>query len=227
MRSIFSKKVFLLSCFVLQTICCFGGEVKLYFRDTENKKGLTCVITTERLVLRSLSLKDEANIIKINSDPVVMKTVKTGVTISEDESKRSVQRMNQRWEDGCPYAVFTIALKEGDRETFLGLTGFYKEDEEKYNRIEIFSRYLELSWNKGYATEARTALLKDYLPYLRKEGFVFDPIKAPGVQVNEIYATAMINNIGSLRVLEKSGFVNMNKNIVKWNAERAQFLYTF
>tara|TARA_R110000744_G_scaffold180013_1_gene299008 strand:- start:55 stop:369 length:315 start_codon:yes stop_codon:yes gene_type:complete len=73
----------------------------------------------------------------------------------------------------------------------MGLFGF-KVGNPKYKRAEVWYKIHSDYWKKGYATEALKAILD----------FGFDTLK-----LHRIEAGCAVENIGSIKVLEKSGMV--------------------
>jgi ribosomal-protein-alanine N-acetyltransferase len=73
---------------------------------------------------------------------------------------------------------------------FVGQCGLRAVDEDYGPEIDFAYRYLRTSWNKGYATEAVIAVLGHGLG---------------SIGLDRIVAAAMAGNVGSWRVMEKSG----------------------
>ena len=79
------KPTFLLLCFFIQLTAAYAG-IKFEWDDSENKKGLPVTITTDRLILKSVVEEDILNLIKLFSDPEVMK--KFGAGTPRDDKQR-------------------------------------------------------------------------------------------------------------------------------------------
>lgn len=84
---------------------------------------------------------------------------------------------------------YTFAIEKKSDAEFIGLFGL-KLGSEKYKRAEVWYKIHRNHWNKGYATEALNAVLN----------FGFKTLK-----LHRIEAGCAVDNLGSIRVLEKAG----------------------
>jgi ribosomal-protein-alanine N-acetyltransferase len=84
---------------------------------------------------------------------------------------------------------YTFAIEELRTGTFIGLLGF-KLGAKKYNNAEVYYKLNVHYWGKGYATEALNLVLD----------FGFKNLK-----LHRITAGCAIDNIASIKVLEKVG----------------------
>ena len=84
--------------------------------------------------------------------------------------------------------IWKMENKEGN---FIGLFGLNK-GKPNYLNAEIWYKFFPVYWNKGFATEAVKGVLN----------FCFIELK-----LHRIIAGCATENIGSLRVLEKAGFM--------------------
>jgi ribosomal-protein-alanine N-acetyltransferase len=84
---------------------------------------------------------------------------------------------------------YTFAIEELRTGTFIGLLGF-KLGAKKYNNAEVYYKLNLDYWGKGYATEALNLVLD----------FGFKNLK-----LHRITAGCAIDNIASIKVLEKVG----------------------
>ena len=83
-------------------------------------------------------------------------------------------------------------IKEKKENKVIGYISLFQEDS-RSKSINIYIKKEE--WNKGYATEALSAVST----YLRKDG------------LGSIYATCDHRNIGAVKVLEKNNFEQIDK----------------
>lgn len=143
-------------------------------------------LLTERLVLRSLTLEDAADIQRLAGDRDVASTVLRIPHPYEDG-------MAEEWIRSCSEAYqneeainFAITL-EAERN-LIGTIGL--ELEEEHERAELGYWIGKSYWNQGYATEAAKAVI----------AYSFKVLK-----LNRIYAYHFTRNPASGRVLEKVG----------------------
>lgn len=146
------------------------------------------ILTTPRLRLRNFRLEDGAAYIHTNVDPDVqryMGQIKHPVT--QDEIKRWVANMNGHYFSKAKISIcWAIETLAND---FLGrveLAHFVRRSMADLS-YQIDKEY----WNKGYMTEAVSAVLR----------FAWDRL-----ELHRVQATVHPENIASLRVLTKNGF---------------------
>lgn len=159
-------------------------------------------LETERLILRPVELSDVEGMFLLDSNPNVHKYLGNHPIKSIEESIGYIESLqNQYKKNGI--GRFAVILKEsGD---FIGWSGIKYITEEENNHInfyEIGYRLREEFWGKGFAYESAKAWF-DY---------AFNELK-----VDNLYASAHIDNIGSRKILEKIGLKLKNEFI--WNNE--------
>jgi ribosomal-protein-alanine N-acetyltransferase len=86
---------------------------------------------------------------------------------------------------------YTFAIEDKVSEKFIGLFGL-KLGNEKYKRGEVWYKLHRNYWKKGYGTESLKAIIN----------FGFETLK-----LHRIQAGCAVNNIGSIKVLEKAGMI--------------------
>lgn len=89
--------------------------------------------------------------------------------------------------------TFTIELEKGG---FIGLISL-KLSSSKFKSAEVWYKINVEQWNKGYATEAIKAVI----------GFAFGKLK-----LHRINAGCAVENLGSIRVLEKAGMTEEGRS---------------
>ena len=147
----------------------------------------TIELTTDRLVLRKESLSDAENIYKyLGCDPEITKyTGWNPYTTLESTIEKISSDIKQYDEQGHYSWVITL---NGD---FIGTIGAYDFDSIQ-SSIEIGYSIISKYWGNGYASEA-TQKVVDYLMNVEK--------------IKKIIAWTHRNNIASLKVLKKAGFI--------------------
>jgi len=143
------------------------------------------IFDSERLVLRQFTIDDAALIHQLNSDPLVLKYVHELPSTPERALERLQHSILPHYLQ-YGYGRWAVALKATN--DFIGWCGLKFRPER--NETDLGYRFLPSRWGKGYATEAAIACL-DY-------GFGH-------LQLDRITAAAHIENIASLRILEKCG----------------------
>lgn len=146
------------------------------------------ILFTERLKLRLIDLTDLDSIHNLHSLPETDKYNTLGIPTDISETKSIIEPWiadNQLKE----IINYTFAINNQSNEKFIGLFGL-KLSSKKYKKAEVWYKIHPDYWNKGYATESLKAVIN----------FGFNSLK-----LHRIEAGCAVNNIGSIKVLEKSG----------------------
>lgn len=147
-------------------------------------------IVTERIALRLIELSDLEVIHNLHSLPETDEYNALGIPKDIEETKSII----------LPWIIenvstesksYTFAIDEKLTKNFIGLFGF-KLSRNKYRRGEVWYKIHVNHWNKGYATEALSAIID----------FGFDKLN-----LHRIEAGCAVNNLGSIKVLEKVGMI--------------------
>ncbi len=147
-------------------------------------------ILTERTKLRLIELFDSESIHDLHSLPETDEFNALGIPKNIDETKLIIEPWifeNKMKE----IKAYTFAIENKSDGKFMGLFGL-KLGNEKYNRGEVWYKLHSDYWKKGYATEALKAVIT----------FGFETLK-----LHRIQAGCAVNNIGSIKVLEKAGMI--------------------
>ena len=130
---------------------------------------------------------DEADLLfQLDGDPDVMKYITLGIPRTMNEvTKESMPRILNSYQDKSGFGIFAAYLISSEK--YIGWFQFEK-DKEFDDSIEIGWRLKKQYWGNGYATEVATLLCK----LGKKMG-------------KTIVARAMIENLASIRVMEKAG----------------------
>lgn len=145
-------------------------------------------IVAERTKLRLIILSDLVSIHTLHSLPEVDKYNTLGIPKDVDETQSIIEPWiveNERKE----IVNYTFAILNRIDDKFMGLFGL-KIGSKKYRRAEVWYKLHADYWNKDYATETLRAVIN----------FGFEKL-----HLHRIEAGCAINNVGSIRVLEKSG----------------------
>lgn len=146
-------------------------------------------LETERLLLRRFTRDDVDNLFDLESDPEVMRFLTGGPGTPRDEIERdyipAYLSYYERFEGYGFWAVIEKAT--GD---FLGWLHLRPQPGDPLNQPELGYRLRKAAWGKGYATEGSRALIH--------KGFT-------ELGVRRVVASTYQDNLGSRRVMEKSG----------------------
>jgi [ribosomal protein S5]-alanine N-acetyltransferase len=145
-------------------------------------------IKTKRLVLREVTPEDAEAVFSFRSNKEAMRYIGKPVATKIEEARELIQRFI----DGLntnESITWGITLEGNDR--LIGTIGFWRISKE-HNRAEIGYMLHPDHWKKGIVTEAVEAVLK----------FGFEQLKFHSVE-----AQLTPENIGSVKLLEKSGFL--------------------
>jgi [ribosomal protein S5]-alanine N-acetyltransferase len=152
------------------------------------------IFNTERLLFRMFHMEDAALIHHLNSDPLVLKYVHELPSTPERAFERLQNSILPHYRQ-YGYGRWAVELKATN--DFIGWCGLKFRPER--NETDLGYRFIPSYWGKGYAFEAANACL-DY-------GFNH-------LQLNRITATAHVENIASLRIIEKCGMQYIRDEIV-------------
>lgn len=136
-----------------------------------------------RLKFREWEISDASWLKELNDDPNVLKYTGDRPFLTILEVENFIDNYDQYQNYG--YGRWAVFLKENNVP--IGWCGLRYNEEET---IDIGFRFFEMSWNKGYATEAAIATLN----------YAFDEL-----QILEVVGRTSKVNVASKRVLEKAG----------------------
>lgn len=155
---------------------------------------MNIILQTPRLILRQFTEADAPLILSLNSDPEVVKylheptlqTVEHAAQIINDIILPQYKNNLGRW-----------AIHTKDNMNFIGWCGLKYRPE--IDEIDLGYRFMQKAWGKGFATEAAQHTL-DY--------------GLNDLQLKLITGRAHIENIASIKVLEKIGMDYVGEGIV-------------
>jgi [ribosomal protein S5]-alanine N-acetyltransferase len=146
-------------------------------------------LTTERLLLRQMTINDAEAVFHIRSNHDVMKYIDRPIAESIEDAVNWINQVNDAMlnEDGVPWA---ICLKE-DPGSLIGSIGFWRMQKQHY-RAEIGYILDPAFHGKGFITEAINITVE----------FGFTKMN-----LHSIEAVIDPHNKASAKVLEKTGFI--------------------
>ena len=152
------------------------------------------VFETPRLILGRFTEEDAPLILQLNSDPDIVKYVHEPVLSSQEEAKGIIiNRILPQYQDDLGrWATYTKNNNE-----FIGWCGLKYVPER--DEIDLGYRFIKTSWGNGYATEAAK--------YTLQYGF-------NSLDIHCITGRAHIDNLASIRVLEKIGMQFIREEVV-------------
>lgn len=150
------------------------------------------IARTTRLSFRLMNENDAELLYELDNDPEVMKYLTRGKISSMQTIKEVfIPRLNAYRNEQKGWGLWQVNIIESN--TFIGWVlvrpmGFFEQPD--YSDLEIGWRFKQMSWGKGYASEAALAVA---------HAVCQDPT------VKSLSATALQDNIGSIKVMEKLG----------------------
>ncbi len=163
---------------------------------------------TKRMILREILPADKFDILRLDSDPEVVRYLPVKAARTLEEAEDVVNYIQKQYIDN-KIGRWVMQLKESGE--FVGWCGIKLVNDAEYNgRTNFYDlgyRLLQNQWGKGLATEAALVCV-DY---------AFMEMK-----LTELNGMVLFNNFASARVLEKVGmtketdFVDENGNMWDW-----------
>jgi RimJ/RimL family protein N-acetyltransferase len=146
-------------------------------------------LETERLVLRRFTPDDVDLVTALDADPAVMRYINGGRPTPRDEVRDDyLPFWLAYYERGDRYG-FWAAIERATGE-FLGWFHLRPRREDSDDEPELGYRLVASTWGRGFATEGSRALVRK----------AFEELGA-----RRVYATTMVVNEASWRVMEKAG----------------------
>lgn len=145
---------------------------------------MNIVLETERCLLREMDPADGVTMYELNSDPLVIRY--TGDP--PFENAEAATEFLRRYDAYRKFGMGRWAVVKKDDQQILGWCGLkFLADEDE---VDLGYRFFRKYWGQGYATETALACIK--------YGF-------ENLHLNRIIGRAAVENIASVRVLEKCG----------------------
>lgn len=147
-------------------------------------------LLTQRLLFRELTAQDLNEIHNMNALPEVDQYNTSGIPESIAVTEQLLK--NWLWEQqASPRLHYLFCIMDKASNIFIGMIGL-RLGKPKYRNAEVWYKLLPDQWGKGYATEA----LKEMIRF----GF-------QDMNLHRIEAGCAVENIGSIKVLEKAGMI--------------------
>jgi ribosomal-protein-alanine N-acetyltransferase len=146
------------------------------------------IFQTSRLRLSFISESDLENIHELHSLPETDKYNTLGIPENLDETKDIINEWMSKNQNGNK-TNFTFKIELQEEDVFIGLIAL-NLGKSKFKNAEVWYKFHSAFWNKGYATESLNKILE----------FGFIQLK-----LHRIGAGCAVENIGSIRTLEKVG----------------------
>jgi [ribosomal protein S5]-alanine N-acetyltransferase len=147
----------------------------------------TAILETARLRLREMVEADAHDVYLLNSSPNVMRYLGAERPLSSVDEALALLR-ERIFPQYRNYGVGRWAVILKDNDLFIGWCGLKYEP--AANEYDLGYRFIQNYWGKGYATEAARGVLE----YCRQH-----------LTGKRIVGKALIENVASVRVLEKIG----------------------
>ena len=145
-------------------------------------------IISDRLILSSISIMDIEKVHILLSLPEVDKFNTLGIPENIEQTKSLLENwIAENNKENIQQFTFAIELKTDN--DFIGIIGI-NIGKAKYKNAEVWFKLDPKFWNKGYGTEA----LREILNFGFKD-----------LNLHRIEAGCAVENIGSIKVLEKVG----------------------
>ena len=167
------------------------------------------VKNSQRLTFRLMTKDDAQDLFDLDNDPEVMRYITQGKTTPMEEVLNVfIPRFEAYTNAEQGWGLWKVNLNSSEGAgDFLGWIlirpmGFYSDTPE-LNNLEIGWRFKQITWGKGYATEAATAV-KDALADLAHN-------KNTGV--THLSAIADTANGGSINIMKKLGMTHVKSYV--------------
>jgi ribosomal-protein-alanine N-acetyltransferase len=160
------------------------------------------ILETRRLVLRNLLPSDEGSLFAIYSNPEVTRFCDIPTLANRREAGALLQLFHSEFEKT---SGIRWAITEKASPLVIGLCGvaWYRHNSSALLSYDLNQTY----WNRGIMTEATKAVVK----------YAFET-----AVINRVTATTLVDNVASIRVLEKVGF--REEGILReWGLWKGQF----
>lgn len=145
-------------------------------------------IETDRLILRPFILNDIDDAYIMNLDEEVSRHTGDGGVVSREEIERRIKE--DVLGDYEKYGYGRLAVVWRETNAFIGFAGLKYLDD--LDEVDLGYRFMKEYWGKGIGTEAARACVK----------FGFETLA-----LKRLIAWVLSENVGSIRVLEKLGFL--------------------
>lgn len=186
-----------------------------YITTSSTEKGMSVTIETKNLFIKSVEKEDAQAYKKLFGDTKVMEKYERGEEKSSEWVEKRLQIWTDRWKNKDPFSALAVFKK--DTNEFIGHIiighGF------RPGESELGFAFVAEEWNKGYGTEAVSAILQHYALELVKNNSVVG-----GKVFNTVHATIRTDCEAGNKILEK--FMEIIGKQQKYGAERTEYSLT-
>lgn len=148
------------------------------------------MLQTKRTILRRFRLSDLNNMIRLESDPEVMKFTPSRIPQTVERTQARLKSLLEQEPTYAPLGVWAVELK--DTAEFVG---WFMLTKTEFEVPELGFMIVKDKWGKGYATEVARALIDFAMKNLNYSG---------------VAAVTDSDNKKSIHILEKLGFRKIN-----------------
>lgn len=169
-------------------VFCSYGDMKCPPRQGSccEAPAVTVVATTERLIIRRLTLDDAEFILDLLNQPSFLRYIGDKGVRTQDDARGYLRTGPMASYERFGFGLYLTTLKDGGAP--LGICGLVKRD--ALDDVDIGFAFLPGFWSRGYAGEAATAVLD----HARRDA-----------GLSRIVAIVSPDNEPSLRLLERLG----------------------
>lgn len=170
----------------------YEGPIEVYFERKENEE-LAAHIDTENLYGEYTDWADLPSYLEVFANADIMKNYGTGVPWTKDQTAARVKSWVERWQKKQnPFTAF--AFRKNDTDEFVSHVVAGGSEEKRKSELAYLTS--KVFWKKGWTKEAATAVVKEYLPCIIKQGYQINH-----EPVEEVILTARpMENPGSVRI---------------------------
>jgi ribosomal-protein-alanine N-acetyltransferase len=148
-------------------------------------------LSTERLVIRPIEARDEADWLRLVNDPEVTRYTPASPTATSATFAAMLESRTRSQADDR-FAIWAVV--EAARGAFIGQCGLRRIKEADLPEVEVAYHYLPSAWGRGYATEAARESLRYGLG---------------AVGLDRIIGLVVPENVASWKVLEHCGMTEV------------------
>lgn len=151
------------------------------------------ILETQRIYFREFVIGDTLDMYQMNNDPEVLKYTGDQPFLDKDEAETFIKFYKEaiyvNAETGQKTGIGRYAVLRREDHVFIGWCGLKYHTEGRV--VDLGFRFYKCYWNLGYATECAQAMIAHAFEYL---------------QLPFLVAHSHVDNINSIRVLEKCNF---------------------
>ncbi len=162
-------------------------------------------IKSSRLTITTFSMDMAQSVYENSQDEDTRRFVSDEVYDSVEDAREAIDFLMSRYNSADGPFVYPIITNDGGKN--IGYVQLCKLELEEEETWEIGYHIAKSFTGKGYATEAVKAFLT---------------AMAQKLNLKEVYGICLAENLASVRVLEKCGFIQVYKGIGNYQGKEAQ-----